>query len=144
MRKATSKFWVSLLTTGALTILTNQPCYAGCLCDLVAIYARGTGTWICFAMLACAVTGLIKKRWAASAQLTGVGAIVFTLGFFLSKALEERWTGRTPGVIANSGADIASHWLLLLVSVTLTTAAMPLSAIFCYRSLVTKKIKTGS
>src|SRR6516162_4254665 len=73
-------------TAGGMDLLCSSPCYAGCLCDAVALYVASTGQLIGLSFLIGAVTILFMKKWAISAKLAATGAIAIVLGSWVRDA----------------------------------------------------------
>lgn len=118
-----ARFVALLATAGAVNFFLITPCYAGCLCNLVALSVSTAGLLICQAFLIGAATILFMKKWAISAKLAGVGAIALALSFAVSNALNDGLIAHVPGVLQNSSEDLESHWFVLLLIVILTAAA---------------------
>lgn len=118
-----ARFIALFAAAGCLDLLLSMPCYAGCLCNLVALSVSTTGLSICVVFLIGAVTILFLKKWAASAKLAAVGAIAMALSYAVSGALNAGLIAHSPGNITNSGPDIEAHWFVLLLIVILTAAA---------------------
>ncbi len=115
----------ALITIGIVVqLLFCPPCWAGCLCNLVALYADLVAGVIALAFLVGCISILVLGKRTAAAALAGASALSFALIFALYDAdTKGVLGGGIPGVMLNSQRDLDAHFTVLFSIVVFATAA---------------------